>query len=153
MFWPSCGLGNLGEVAWVAEVFVDAREANVGDVVEGLEANHHRFANAPGFHLVAERFHLPLNAADQAIDPGRVDVTLAASMADRAGEFVAVERFALAVFLDDGEVAQLHALERREASAAGLALAPAPDRRPVLGRATVLYLAVFMGTERAAHQL
>ncbi len=75
------------------------------------------------------------------------------AMADRALELVAVERLALAVLLDDGEVAQLDALEGRETRAAGLALAPAPDRRAVLGRAAVLHLAVFMGAERAAHQL
>ena len=38
-------LGDFGEVAGLAEVLVDAGEADVGDMVEGLEAGHHRLAD------------------------------------------------------------------------------------------------------------
>ena len=75
------------------------------------------------------------------------------AMADRALELGAVERLALAVLLDHGEVAQLDPLEGREARPAALALPPPADRRAVLRRAAVLNLAVFVGAERAAHQL
>ena len=146
-------LRDLREVARIAEVFVDAREPNVGDVVERLEANHHRLADAASLHLIAQRFHLPLDAADQPVDARRIDVTLAAGVADRTSKLVAVERFPLPVLLDDGEVTKLDTLECREAGPAGLALAPAPDRRSILARAAVLHLAVFMGAKGATHQL
>src|SRR5688572_28162514 len=71
-------------------------------------------------------------------------------MTDGALQFGAVEGLALAVLLDDGEVAQLHALEGGEARPAALALAPPANRRPILGRAAVLHLAVFMRAERTA---
>ena len=80
-----------------------------------------------------------------------VDVALAAGVADRALELGAVERLALAVLLDHGEVAQLDPLEGGEARAAALALPPPPDRRAVFRRAAVLHLAVFMRAERTAH--
>jgi hypothetical protein len=103
--------------------------------------------------LVAERFHLALHAADQLVDLAGVDVALAAGMADSAFQLSAVEGLALTVFLDDGEVAQLDPFERCKARAAPLALSPTADRRPVLGRAAVLHLAVFMRAERTAHPL
>ena len=78
-------------------------------------------------------------------------LALAAGVTDRALELGAVERFALAVLLDHGEVAQLDPLERREAGAAAVAFAAAADRGAVLRRTAILYLAVFMGAERAAH--
>ena len=50
--WPGGGgrflldpLGDLGEIAGLAEVLVDAGEADVGDVVERLQAVHHRLAD------------------------------------------------------------------------------------------------------------
>ena len=54
-------------------------------------------------------------------------------------------------FKDNGRRDVLDPLERGEARAAAVALAPPPDRGVVLGRAAVLYLAVVMGAERAAH--
>src|SRR5438874_1890554 len=127
-------LRDLGEVAGVAEVLIDARKADVGDVVERFQAGHHRLADSRRRDLVAECFHLPLHAADEAVDSGRVDVAFASRMADRASELVAVERLALGVLFDDGQVAQLHSLEGSKARATGLALAAAADRRAILAR-------------------
>jgi hypothetical protein len=45
----------------LAEVFVNAGEADVGDVVEGLEAVHHRFTDLACLDLVAARFELALD--------------------------------------------------------------------------------------------
>ena len=72
-------------------------------------------------------------------------------MADCTRQLGAVERLALSVLLDDGEVAKLDAFEGREARAAGFALAAATDRGAVLAGPAVLHLAVFMGAEGAAH--
>ena len=103
------------------------------------------------FDLVAERFHLTLNAADQSVDLGRVDIALAGRMTDRALQLGPVERLALAVLLDDREVAQLDPLEGREAGPARLALTAAANGGAILARPAVFYLAVFMGAKGAAH--
>src|SRR5690242_692542 len=104
-------------------------------MVERLEAGHHRLADPRRFHFVAERFHLALHAADQPVDLARIDVALAAGMADCAGKLVAVEWLALSILLDDGEVAQLDPLEGGEARAARFALAAPADRGAVFRRA------------------
>src|SRR6185312_14313270 len=143
--------GDLGEVPRFGEILVDARETNVGDVVERLEAIHHRFADLGALHLIALGFQPTLDAGDHAVDLVRGDIALARSVADRAGELVAVERLSLTVLLDDRQVAKLDAFKGGEAGAAGLTLPASSDRRPILARAAVLYLAVFMGAERAAH--
>ena len=86
------------------------------------------------------------------VEPFLLDAALAASEGDRLLELAAVERLALAVALDHGDVAQLDALESGEAGAAAFALAAAADRRVVLGRAAVLYLGIVMRAERTAHR-
>src|SRR4029453_5637399 len=63
------------------------------------------------------------------------------------------ERLTLAVLFDHRQIANVHALEGGKASPTAFALPPPPDRRAVLGRAAVLYLAVFMSTEGTAQGL
>src|SRR3954471_3454439 len=146
-------LGDLGEVAGVAEVLVDACEAYVGDMIERFEAGHDGFTDLGRTDFVAECLHLPLHATDQTIDPRGIDVALAAGMSDRPGQLVAIERLALAVFLDHCEVAQLDSLECGEARTARLALAAAANCGAVLAWPAVLNLAVFVRAEWAAHSL
>src|SRR5260370_3854331 len=146
-------LGDLSEVTGVAEVLVDAGKTDVGNVVERFQAGHYRLANSCSRDFVAEGFHLPLDAADKPIDLRRVDIPFARRMADGARKFVAIERFALAVFLEDGQVTQLHPLERGEARATGLALAAAADSRTIPARAAFLNLAGFVRPEPASHVL
>src|SRR5206468_2650588 len=64
-----------------------------------------------------------------------------------------IERLTLRVLLDDGELAQLHALERREPRRAIRTEAPAADRRVILGRTRILDLRIFGSAERAPHVL
>src|SRR3954469_11915156 len=94
--------GNLREIAGLAEVLVDRGEANVGDVVEGLEPVHHRLADLACPDLVAAGFELALDRRDEAVQPLGRDVPLAAGDGDGARELVAVEWFALTVLLDHG---------------------------------------------------
>src|SRR5205085_6056314 len=143
----------FGEVAGVAEVLVDAGEANVGDMVERLEAGHDRLADAGRCYLVALGLEPALHPADQPVDLVCVDIALARRMADRTSELVTVERFALSVLFDDCEVAQLHSLERRKPLATCLTLPTAADGGSIFARPAVLHLAVFVRAERAAHPL
>src|SRR5512133_3703385 len=103
--------GDLREIARVAEVLVDAGEANVGDVIERTEAGHDRLADSGRRNLVPLGFKPALDAADQPIDLVRIDIALAGRVADRTGKLVAVKRLTLAIFLDHGEIAQLDSLE------------------------------------------
>ena len=123
--------GNFREIAGLAEVLVDGCEADVGDMIERPEAVHHRLADFVRLDLVAAGFELALDRADQPVDALGRDVALAAGDGDRALELAAVERLALAILFDHGELAQLDPLERGEARAAGLALAAAADRGAV----------------------
>src|SRR4051812_14640909 len=110
IFCPSCGrtstmtgpglapiadrAGDLREVARLAEVFVDRREADVGDGVERIEAVHPRLADLARLHFVAAGFELTLDRGNEPVDPLGRDIPLAAGDGDRPGELVAVERLA-----------------------------------------------------------
>src|SRR5262245_37125039 len=85
------------------------------------------------------------------VDALRLDRTLAQRDLDRTQQLVAIERDAAAVALDHRELAQLHALERREAEIAGQAHAPAADHRRVLGRPGILDLGIEAPAARTAH--
>src|SRR5256885_5093138 len=133
IFCPSCGrtstmtgpglapiadrAGDLREVTRLAEVFVDGGEADVGDMVERLEAVHHRLADLACLHFVAAGFELALDRGDQAVDPLGRNIALAAGNGDRPGKLVAIERLACAILLDHPEIAQLDPLACREARA------------------------------------
>src|SRR6187551_3536774 len=143
--------GDLCKIARLAEVLVDAREANVGDMVDGLEAVHDRFPDLARRDLIPSSFQLSLDRRDQAVDALRGNVAFAAGNGDGSLELAAVERLALAILLHHRQVAQLHPFERCEARSAVLALAPATDRRAVFRRAAVLHLTGFVRAEGAAH--
>ena len=91
--------GDFGEVTWFAEVFVNAGEADVGDVVEGFEAIHHRFADLARLDLVAARFELALDRRYQAIEPVGRNVAFAAGDGEGPRQLFPVERLAYASFL------------------------------------------------------
>ena len=82
------------------------------------------------------------DAVDHALDALGIDGALAQRDLHRAHQLVAIERHALAGALDDGELAQLHALEGGEAAAAIRADAPAPNSRVVIGGSRILDLGV-----------
>src|SRR5689334_9777670 len=104
-------------------------------MVESLETGHDRLADPHGCDFVAQRFHLPLNAAHKPINACRIDLALARCVTDRPGELLAIERLAFAVLLDNGKVSQLDTFERREARPARFALAPTANGGTVLARA------------------
>ena len=62
-----------------------------------------------------------------------------------------VVNLALAILLDDGQVAQLNPLESREARGAIRTKAAAADRPAIIGRPGVLDLCVVGSAKRAAH--
>src|SRR4051812_11049546 len=168
IFWPSWGrtrtmtggsapiadrAGNFREIARLAEVLVDAGEANVGDVIERLEAIHHGLADLACIDLIPAGFELALDRGDEPVEALGRNIALAAGDREGPGQLLAVERLALAVLLDHRQVAQLDALKGRETRAAGFALAPPANRCAILARPAVFHLAVFVRAEWAAHPL
>src|SRR5690606_33970265 len=131
---------------------IDRGEADIGDVVYGLQRLHDEATDLVGHHLgLARAFELAGDATRRALDAVGIDIALADRDLHRAQQLVAVERHLAAGALDDDEVAKLHPLEGGEATAAIGADAAAADRRPVLGGARILDLRVFGLTERTAH--
>ena len=119
---------DFRKVLWLAEVLVNTRKPYVRHMVEPFESGHYRLADPVDPDIVPLRLELALNARDQPVDPLGRDVALAAGQFDRSLQLAPVERLALAVLLDHGEVAQLDALEGRETLPAHAAFAAAADR-------------------------
>src|SRR5215813_8837181 len=116
------------EILGLAEIAIHRRKAHIGDVVEGAQRLHHHFADDLGRDLaLALAFQLAHDLRHRLLDPLLLDRALAQRDLHRAQKLVAVERHPPAVALDHGQLAQLHALERRETEIAGEADAPAAD--------------------------
>src|SRR5271165_6183701 len=140
------------EILRLAEVAVDAGEADIGHRIQLLQRVHHQLADLLGGDVALARgLELAHHAVNDPLDPFLLDRPLAQRDTDRARELVAVERHPPSVRLHHGQFAKLYPLDRGEALAAIAAGAAATDRRVVLGRTAVLDLGIVVATERAAH--
>src|SRR5215470_13238477 len=145
---------EIPEILGLAEVAIDRREADVGDLVEAGQRLHHKAADHIARNVGLTRaFQLPDQRIDDALDPLGLHRPLAQGNVDRTGQFIPVERFALSVLFDDGQLAQLHALEGRKAGRAIRAETPASDRAAVVGWPRILDLGVIGSAKRTAHPL
>src|SRR5579862_6706201 len=141
------------EIPRLAEIAIDRGEANVSDLVQTGQRLHHQFADHVGGNLIfAHGFQAAHDARDHPVHPLALDRALAQRMVDRTFQLVAVESLAAAIFLDHDQFAQLHPLEGGETATAFGTMTPPPDGGIVLRRTTVLYLAVVMSAEGAAHR-
>src|SRR5262249_60826281 len=121
----SQGLEELLEIARLAEVLVDRRKPDIRHRIEAGQGLHHELADlARGDLALARAFEPARDRIDDALDALLADRALPDRDHDRAQQLVAVERRALAVLLHDDQLAQLHALEGREARAPGPPQAP-----------------------------
>src|SRR5258707_979521 len=115
----TCGhTAHPGYIAWRggAEIAVDRGEADIGDLVETGKRLHDETADDVSRDLaLARALELADHRVDDALDALAFDRALAQGAVDRARELVAVERLALPVLLDHGQLAQLDALEGGEA--------------------------------------
>src|SRR5690606_27916668 len=134
------------------EILVHGRKTDVGDVVERLQPLHHQVADVMRLDVrFAGAFELTHDAADHALDALRLDGALAHGDLDRAHQLLPVEGHAPSVAFDHRQLAQLHPLEGREATAARGADPPAANRGVVLRRAGVLHLSVVAGAIGTPH--
>src|SRR5688572_17202112 len=162
--WPqsarsaALGLGGLLQLAHralevldVLEALVDGGEPQVGDVVEQPQPLEHGQAEALARGLGALTTDLLLHLGGQRRDRALLDRAVGDGALDAGGELVAVERLALPRPLHDHQRDLLEPLVGRPPAAADEALAPAADRRAVLGQPRVDDLVVDSLAERAPH--
>lgn len=126
------GLGEavdfLSEFIDIAELLIDACEADVGDLVDGAEALHDTLADGAGrddgieFALEVED-----DIGDEHFDLVWVDRAFFGSAAEAVEDFGAVEGFAAAIIFDDGEVIADNFLSGGKAVITLLAEASAAD--------------------------
>lgn len=141
------------QVVEVAELFVDAGEADIGDLVEGFEPIGDGAADLDRLDLAlvfAEHFLLDL--FDELLQRFGADRPLVAGALQSAENPLAVPRHAAAVALDHRQAGvALDVLVGGETPLALEALAAATDHLARLRRAGVDHLILIFATEGAAH--
>src|SRR5690606_21717330 len=119
---------DLLEVRRLAEITVNRRESHIGNGIEPAQGLAHDLTDRRGGDLRLTRaFELPDDARYQAIDPLLLDGPLAQRDLDGSQQLVTIERNFAARPFYDGNLSQLHALERREPAAAIWAHPPPAD--------------------------
>lgn len=122
------GAHFVDEFGDVAELFVDAREADVSDLVDVTEALHDTFADGPGRNFALKLGFEGIDYVfDQHGDLLEIDGAFVAGGADGSDEFFAIEFFAATVALDDNHTVTDDGLSRGVAVAAFEALAAAAN--------------------------
>src|SRR6185312_13754319 len=140
------------EILGLAEVTIDRRKTYIGDVVELAQMLHHDFADRFRRNLaLALAFQFAHDFRDHLLDALRLDRSLAQRYLHGTHELVAIKGNAAAVALYDGQFAQLHAFEGREAEIAGQANTAAADHSRIFGRPRVLHLRIEAAATRATH--
>src|SRR6516162_1727681 len=145
---------EIPEILRLAEVPVDRGETDIGNLIEARQRLHDEASDHVTRDIdLARTLQLPHQRVDDALDSLGLERPLAQGDVDRSGELVSVEGFAVPIFLDHGQLAQLHPLESREAGAAIWAEPPASDRAAIVCRTRILYLGVIGPAKRTTHFL
>src|SRR5271169_2182017 len=145
---------EIAEILGLAEVPVDRGETDIGNLIEARQRLHDEASDHVARDIgLARTLQLPHQRVDNAFHSLRLERALAQRNVDRSGQLVSVEGFAVPIFLDHGQLAQLHPLESREAGAAIWAEPPASDRTAIVCRTRILYLGVIGSAKRTAHLL
>src|SRR5690606_35386539 len=128
-------------------------EGHEAAVVELAQLGDHELADPPRRQLaLGGHAQLVHHRADRGLDLIFRHRPLVQRPVHAHAQLARIERLAPPVALDDHRQLEFDRLERAEPLPAGLALAPAPDRRPVFRRARVDDLGVLVLTEGAVHQ-
>jgi hypothetical protein len=134
----------------VFEIHVDAGETDVGDFVEFLQAMHDHFADFGGGQFPFGGFvDHAFDFVHDGFELGRGNGTLFAGFQQALQNFLALEAFAAAVFLDDHVGNFVDAFVSGEATRAFQAFAAAANGVAGAALAGVNYLVIEMRAERA----
>src|SRR5262249_3418838 len=140
------------EILRLAEIAVDRGKSHIGNVIEFAQMLHDDLANGfRGNLALALALELADDLRNHLLDPLRLDGALAQRNRHGAHQLVAVERDPPAGALDDGQFAQLHALERRETEIAGQTDTTATDHGRIFGWSGILHLRIETSATRATH--
>src|SRR5579875_2707367 len=140
-----------GEIVGTLEPVVDAREPEVGDVVELAQVIEHGDADLFGRDLASGREEKPFDVARECIDRGISHRPVLARGSHPGGDLVSAKRLVLTGTLHHNKPGARTALEGREAVSTAQALAPSPDRGPLGNLPGVDDAVLEVGTAWAAH--
>lgn len=125
----------LGEIAGVLKMPVNAREADISDLVQLAQVLHDPFADKAAFDLGFEhRIDIRLDLGDQRRDPGAADRPFPAGPFDALPDFLRIERNTRAVPFDDTNRDGFRPFVGREPLVATAAIPSPPDGRSVITR-------------------
>src|SRR5664280_1892631 len=137
----------------ILEALVDAREADIGDVVQHAKLVHRQLADPCRLDLRgAARAERGLDLVDCPFSGALGDRPPGERLAEPGSELFAIKLLANPVALDHDEPGRLDPLVRREARPAGQAFAPPADRGRIVEVAGVHHPRVTGLALRAVHQ-
>src|ERR1043165_681860 len=143
----------LHELSHVLELQIDGGEADVGDLVEFLQAAHDHLADLRRRALALRRLlHVLLDGVDDAVELRGRDGPLLAGPKESGHHLVAVERLAPPVLLDDHVGDFVNALVGRDPPLTFQALAAAADGIALARLARVDDLVFEVTAEGASHK-
>ena len=145
-------LNHLRKRLGVADVEVDGRKADPGNDIDAAKLLENEFAHAARADFALARSgHFALDCVDRGVDALRRDRALSERKRHGASQLLAAVFRAAASLLHNPGHGEQNALERREALAAALALAPATDHKSGLRRAGIHNARLIVLTERTTH--
>src|SRR5260221_425762 len=114
---------------------IDAREADISDVIQPAQAFHHHLADDPRRNLdLPHLVQFLLDLVHDGFELAHGDRPLLARAAQTVHELVALEGLTPPVALDHRELREHHPLDGAEALEAALAAAPAMDGATLIAR-------------------
>src|SRR5262249_21241781 len=97
---------EIPEILGFPEITVDRGEADIGDLIEARQRLHDEAPDHIARDVgLARALQLTHQRADYPFYPFRLERALSQGDVDRSGEFVAVEWFAVSIFLNHGQLA------------------------------------------------
>ena len=136
----------MHELRYVPELFVNARESHVSDLVDLPKPLHHRIADrARGDFVFVLGFHYIDDILDQHRELFDIDRAFVTGGPNGAGKFFSVELFSAAITFDDREAFAHEELRGGKPVSALEAFSSPADRRALFADAGVDHL-VFDGS-------
>src|SRR5262249_42788104 len=97
---------EIPEILGLAEITVDRGEADIGDLIEARQCLHDEAPDHIARDIgLARALQLAHQRIDDPFYPLGLERALSQGDVDRSGEFVAVEWFAVSIFLNHGQLA------------------------------------------------
>src|SRR3990172_6658326 len=137
----------------ILELAIDRGEADVGDLVQLIQAGHDQLPDLARVPLPVRLLHQAgLDLLGDLLEFGHAHGPLLGGLEEAAQNLVAIKGLPAAILLHHHELDLFNALVRREPPLAVQALPASPDRRPVAGLPRVDDLLLHLPAKGALHQ-